>query len=164
MTSTDRNNTMTTTPTRFRKRPVEIEAVQWTGDNFAEISEFTEGYFRNTTYGDGRPARTEVRDYLHGSWIALDAGDWIVRGPRGECYPVRADVFTETYEPVDSEVPFEGPTPQEDPDAPYRYEIEVWYPGADGSHTWEKGKTTAQGLADRLRSEIKLIQIVGGAE
>lgn len=27
-------------------------------------------------------------------------GDWIVRSPTGELYPVRADVFAATYEPL----------------------------------------------------------------
>ena len=28
-------------------------------------------------------------------------GDWIVRGVRGELYPVRDDIFEATYEPVE---------------------------------------------------------------
>lgn len=86
---------------RFRKRPVEIEAVQWTGDNFDELGRFTVGQFRRAAFGAGPAVRAQVRDWLHATWIGVNDGDWIVRGPRGECYPVRADVFTETYEPVD---------------------------------------------------------------
>ena len=29
--------------TKYRKKPVVIDAIQWTGDNYAEIFEFTEG-------------------------------------------------------------------------------------------------------------------------
>lgn len=83
---------------RFRKRPVEIEARQWTGNNLDELTTFTYGYFEPEEDGDytGR-----VYDHLHDSWINVSTGDWIVRGNKGEHYPVRADVFAETYEPVD---------------------------------------------------------------
>ena len=49
----------------------------------------------------------------------------------------------------------------EDPEMPYRYEIEVWYPQLDGSHTWETGRATPADLAARLRHEADMVESVG---
>ena len=38
---------------------------------------------------------------LEGSMTAR-AGDWIIRGVKGEVYPCKPDIFAETYEPVES--------------------------------------------------------------
>ena len=37
---------------------------------------------------------------LEGTMIA-SPGDYIIRGVQGEFYPCRADIFEQTYEPVD---------------------------------------------------------------
>lgn len=46
----------------------------------------------------------EVYDYLHDTWIKLEWGDWIIRGTKGEFYPIKHEQFVESYEPV----PFGG--------------------------------------------------------
>ncbi len=43
-------------------------------------------------------AHTEIKT-LEG-WYRVHDGDWIVKGIKGEFYPVRADIFDETYEKV----------------------------------------------------------------
>lgn len=63
---------------RFRKRPVEIEAVQVGGDP-----------------ADG----SLVIRTLEGDMRA-NPGDWIIRGVAGELYPCRQDIFEQTYEPA----------------------------------------------------------------
>jgi hypothetical protein len=88
---------------RFRKRPVEIEAMQWTGRNLAEMKEFAPSVFSPNDPED-RPEdpdiTAEVYDNLHSTWVGVHDGDWVIRGIRGEFYPCRPDVFAETYEPV----------------------------------------------------------------
>lgn len=44
----------------FRKRPLEVEAVRWTGDNFAEVATFTSSRFALATDEDraGDPTLT----------------------------------------------------------------------------------------------------------
>ena len=81
--------------TRYRKRPVEVEAVQWDGQNRAEIKAFV---------GDALDDAWSVGGYcfintLEGRMNAAP-GDWIIRGVQGEVYPVKPDIFEETYEPV----------------------------------------------------------------
>jgi hypothetical protein len=33
-------------------------------------------------------------------WYRVKLGDWIITGVKGEHYPIRADIFEETYESV----------------------------------------------------------------
>jgi len=84
---------------KFRKKPVVIEAVKFTGINerlHDELNEFV-------------GAELEVREYnnllclviptLEGEHIATP-GDWIIKGVKGECYPCKPDIFAATYDAV----------------------------------------------------------------
>ena len=91
-----------------RKKPVVIQAVQWTGDNLQEILEFVgrhpdfDNWFQdNAEYADfvrNDGNRFKIKT-LEGTMYA-DAGDWVIRGVKGEFYPCKPDVFAETYEVV----------------------------------------------------------------
>jgi hypothetical protein len=78
--------------TRFRKKPVEIEAVRYTGDNGQEICLFV-----------GEADRNEKNQFLihtlEGT-MAADPGDWVIKGVKGEFYPCKPDIFEATYEEV----------------------------------------------------------------
>jgi len=79
---------------KFRKKPVVIEAVQWTGDNTEEIKLFI---------NDGRPWIIKNPDILtihtlEGNHRA-NKGDWIIKGVKGEFYPCKPDIFEQTYKP-----------------------------------------------------------------
>lgn len=77
---------------KYRKIPVEIEAIKWTGDNLPAVQEFTEGR--------AFLLRGElVTNTLEGIQTSR-RGDYIVRGVCGEYYPCRADIFEQTYERV----------------------------------------------------------------
>lgn len=88
----------------YRKRPLEVEAIQWTGDNLDELRAFTNGLFNVTTTSSVYTAK--VYDALHGIWIPLVTGDWIIRGVKGdrgvqgELHPCIAAVFEAAYEPI----------------------------------------------------------------
>lgn len=87
---------------RYRKKPVEIEAVQFTGDNGDEVVAFTEGTGRLESaacYGDGPPYLVMI-DTLEGR-MAAGRDDWIIRGMQGEFYPCKPDIFDATYEAVE---------------------------------------------------------------
>lgn len=86
------------TAVRLRKRPVEIEAVRWLGDNFDELAAFTGGLFRHvhTT----AEYSSEVFDEMHGTWVQMQTGDWVIRGVKGEFHPIRPDVLAATYDPI----------------------------------------------------------------
>jgi hypothetical protein len=97
----------------FRKKPVVIEAEQWTGDNVDKIHKFSgmrslgldvggdEHFeFRFMTPDDisGTWELPHIYDELHDTWVTVNLNDWIIRGVQGEFYPCRADVFEQTYE------------------------------------------------------------------
>lgn len=89
---------------RFRKKPVEIEAMQWDGseDSTSEVCNFAgEDYFLLAKqFASGWVSAAKVYDELHATWINVEPGDWIIRGIRGEFYACKSDVFEATYELV----------------------------------------------------------------
>ena len=82
---------------RYRKKPVVIEAIQFTGTNWGEIHRWIRDMADISTVIDGIAIKT-----LEGRMVA-DVGDWIIRGLKGEFYPCKPDIFDATYEPVDEE-------------------------------------------------------------
>lgn len=83
---------------RYRKRPVEIEAIRWTGDNQGELRQLAHHSNRDTTVIFSTQGHVTVHT-LEGD-MRLHIGDWLVKGVHGELYPVRNDIFVETYEMV----------------------------------------------------------------
>lgn len=80
---------------KYRKKPVVIEAVQWTGDNLKELKQM-EGF--NESY-DLYCGELKIKT-LEGIMTA-SVGDYIIRGVNGEFYPCKPDVFEKTYEIVE---------------------------------------------------------------
>ena len=86
---------------RFRKRPVEVEAVRITDDP-ADIVDFLHRCEKTAAAGVFQdPAGGDVHIGTLEGIMHARPGDWIVRGVRGELYPVRDDIFEATYEPVE---------------------------------------------------------------
>lgn len=87
---------------KYRKKPVEIEAVQFTRDNWDEVVSFTNGAAQNLTI-ERRPDGkcTCVIPTLEGDHTASEH-DYIIKGVKGECYPCKPDIFEQTYERVES--------------------------------------------------------------
>ncbi len=76
---------------KYRKKPVVIDAVRWTGQNCEEISQFM--HSKNTV----SPNVSIIIPTLEGNHEAR-IGDWIIKGIRGEFYPCKPDIFEQTYE------------------------------------------------------------------
>lgn len=81
----------------FRKKPVVIEAIQFTGDNLYEVGEFIGGFEDEAE--PGAIGDCVLIDTMEGVMRA-DIGDWIIRGVKGEHYPCKPDIFAATYEPA----------------------------------------------------------------
>lgn len=85
---------------RYRKKPVEVEAMIFNENNQYEIIRWVH---------DGLPpeasaiARSDYKSLiirtLEGEMRAL-CGDYIIKGVQGEFYPCKPDIFEQTYEPV----------------------------------------------------------------
>lgn len=93
---------------RFTKKPVTIEAIQWTGKNLREVITFTDGPPDTRSHHAGMAweayadlvARDGLKIYtLEGKMLA-NVGDWIIRGVKGEMYPCKDEIFRMTYEPA----------------------------------------------------------------
>lgn len=90
---------------RYRKRPVEIEAVRFTGDNHDEIAHFVMAEERRHDDDDisGEMAGDNIHLTIHTleGDMRADPSDWIIRGVQGEFYPCKPEIFSATYEAVD---------------------------------------------------------------
>ncbi len=92
---------------KYRKKPVVIDAVKWTGQNPREMFDFLTGKVDEcmTTSGDSfyidhnRVDGGLVIKTLEGEHIA-NIGDFIIKGIKGEFYPCKPDIFGKTYEAV----------------------------------------------------------------
>jgi len=88
--------------TKFRKKPVVIEAMQLFFDNKDEVVAFIGRSPSETSVGVAIVAGA-VRltiPTLEGDITAIN-GDWIIKGVAGEFYPCKPDIFRATYEAVD---------------------------------------------------------------
>lgn len=82
----------------YRKKPIVIEAVQFTGHNFYECAYFM-GLGDLTGNDMIHPTDIPSIDTLEGKMTA-SKGDWIIRGVKGELYPCKDDIFKATYDMV----------------------------------------------------------------
>ena len=87
---------------KFKKKPIVIDAIQWTGDNVAEILDFVgHSDIRITKHTKNEVEVCELYiNTLEGTMHASEE-DWIIKGVHGELYPCKPDIFEETYEPAE---------------------------------------------------------------
>lgn len=84
---------------KFRKKPVVIEAVQWTNKE-GSLKEIHVLGCEPIFAADGTDDL--IIETLEGNHRAL-VNDWIIKGVKGEFYPCKPDIFEATYELYDSE-------------------------------------------------------------
>lgn len=90
---------------KFRKKPVEIEAV--------EVVDVIRNYNNKTMdrmpnwlceaiAADGTidVNAIDIRVHTLEGVMVGDLNDWIIRGVKGELYPCKPDIFAATYDPV----------------------------------------------------------------
>ena len=81
---------------KYRKKPVEIEAIQWDGtlERYKEIQAFTDNKVILFEETQSLLVPTLEGDHIGG------IGDWIIKGIVGEFYPCKDLVFQKSYELV----------------------------------------------------------------
>lgn len=110
-----------TTPQTYRKKPVEIQAMQlgrdmsnadqhavymWVEANTLGSFDVNEMWLDPENFHwpesgvslDARDGRMVIATLEGGHWVNLD--DWIIRGVQGEFYPCKPDIFAATYDAV----------------------------------------------------------------
>ena len=76
---------------KFRKKPVIIEAIQFNG-NFDEVENFVGG---DAEFRNGKLLIATLEGAME-----ANPKDWIIKGVKNEFYPIKNDIFLETYEEV----------------------------------------------------------------
>jgi hypothetical protein len=84
---------------KFRKKPVEVEAILFTGQNYDVVKEFM-GVDYLAWHPERGTAISVTIKTLEGDMKA-QPNDWIIKGVKGEFYPCKPDIFEATYEAVD---------------------------------------------------------------
>lgn len=92
---------------KYRKIPVVVDAIKWTGENQREMFDFLTNYEKTDDYmsASGEHFIIDhnavkgglVIKTLEGEHIA-SIGDYIIRGVAGEFYPCKPEIFEKTYE------------------------------------------------------------------
>ena len=87
---------------KYRKKPVVIEAMQFIDNRLEECKDWCGGKLLS----DGKPS--DPGDVSHRLQIptlegvmTASLGDWIIKGVQGEFYPCKPDIFKATYEEVE---------------------------------------------------------------
>lgn len=83
--------------TKYRKKPVVIEAIEWTGTNIDNIFEFVSD--PNIVESWSSDSDECIICTLEGEMKATK-GYFIIKGVNGEFYPCKPDIFWKTYESV----------------------------------------------------------------
>jgi len=83
---------------KYRKKPIKIEATQWfVCGTHPAVKQYKKGSLR-------RCAKCRCELFSHGWVDTLEGGhivcpsDWIITGIKGEYYPIKDEIFKETYE------------------------------------------------------------------
>lgn len=93
---------------KFRKKPVVIEAVQLRWDTWGEMCDFLGPAFFEAggggTWmpGEAREERIALNIPTLEGVMRADQDDWIIRGVKDELYPCKPDIFAATYEAVEA--------------------------------------------------------------
>ena len=86
---------------KFRKKPVVIEAWQFTDENKNKLLSNLQQFQMNISASfDENNEPVILIPTLEGEMTAK-LGDWIIKGISGELYPCKPDIFEKTYEPVE---------------------------------------------------------------
>lgn len=78
--------------TKYRKKPVIIEAIVFDGNNYKECKDFLEGNYDNTLNYPNIKTLNGV--------VSVEVGELLCKGVNGEFYPCKPDIFEKTYEQV----------------------------------------------------------------
>ena len=76
---------------KYVKKAIEIEAIQWNGKNYVEISQFCDKCYFDS----------ELKISTLEGTLEATIGDFIIKGIKGEFYPCKEDIFALTYDKVE---------------------------------------------------------------
>jgi hypothetical protein len=87
---------MSNVPMTYRKKPIEIQAMQLTRENGPAVWEWADA----KPYYEPDGTLSGLSIYTLEGRMKADFGDWVIRGLAGEFYPCKPDIFAASYEPA----------------------------------------------------------------
>lgn len=90
----------------YKKKPVAIEAIQWTGKNYEEIQNFSDNkinYYEWFQYNESGLNKNILSISTLEGKMEASIGDYIIKGVKSEFYPCKPDIFKLTYDKLDNE-------------------------------------------------------------
>jgi hypothetical protein len=84
---------------KYYKKPIVVDAIQfhWGPEDWTSWG-VCFCFVGNTFGGVDHPHIHTLEGVM-----SISAGDWIIKGVKGETYPCKPDIFALTYEPADPE-------------------------------------------------------------
>ena len=80
---------------RYRKKPIEIEAIRFDGKCAGNILEFcSDAFVTMPPTGNYLYIKTLEGDMM------VSPGDYVIKGIKGEFYPCKPDIFEATYDHI----------------------------------------------------------------
>lgn len=83
------------TPAKYRKKPVVIEAMKLES-NFSPAKEEVVKWASPNAFVEAVTGHLYIST-LEGNML-VSVGDWVIKGIQGEFYPCKPDIFAKTYE------------------------------------------------------------------
>jgi hypothetical protein len=95
---------------KYQKRPIIVEAIQLSLENWKDICEFIPGNYLISAVSVNKDGKYSydcmkfekigcIIKTLEGNMLAVE-GDYIIKGINGEYYPCKPDIFEKTYTEV----------------------------------------------------------------
>lgn len=93
---------------KYKKKPIVVEAIRWTGSNLEEIRNFVGSDLIEECVELFDIKRTlkkmlvDIAIETPEGTMRVDYGDYIIKGVQGELYPCKPDIFEQVYEEIDN--------------------------------------------------------------
>ena len=86
---------------KYTKKPVEIEAKEFSGENYYEITRWAHEYRPPEANAIIRVCDGYLEIRTEEGTMIASKGDMIIKGVKGEFYPCKPDIFALTYDKVE---------------------------------------------------------------
>jgi hypothetical protein len=94
---------VTMSPSKYRKKPIVVEAMQYTVESRNDIIKWIGSGVQATAIDDDGAEYDLLNLRIHTleGVMRCDVGDYVIKGVKGEFYPCKPDIFERTYELVE---------------------------------------------------------------
>lgn len=86
---------------KFKSKAIEIEAIQWNGENTQEIIGLDPAYFNHRAKTQHHRSTEKLMVKSAHGFVEVSVGDWIIKEPQGAgFYPCNKVLFEKRYEEI----------------------------------------------------------------